>query len=95
MVLLGALVLTPLWLRVYGDPVSDESKSGEGGNGVPVDLYARLEAYEAGKLSQDEIFRLFQELINAGLINDMGQDYQQKAKAFVDVGLCTLPIYWN
>lgn len=58
-------------------------------------IVTRLEAYEAGKLSQEETFRLFQELIDTGLVYQMSQEYQKRARSLVEVGICTLPAMWN
>lgn len=74
-VISGPLVLTPLFVHAENGAVTNESENGEARNGVEANLLARNQPYEAEQLPEDEIDRLFQELITTRLINHLNQKY--------------------
>ena len=52
-----------------------------------VDTLDKVEAYEAGKLSEAETIALFQELIDTGLAWKL-RGYARKARKYIKSGMC-------
>lgn len=49
----------------------------------------RIMDYEEGRLSEDEVSELFQELIDCGLCWQLQGHYGRMATALIDAGLCS------
>jgi len=57
----------------------------------PTDFLDAMVRYEDGTLPEDELFRLFQYLIDTGLVRQLQGHYGRVAQRLIDVGLCTPP----
>lgn len=57
----------------------------------PADFLDAMVRYEDGTLPEDELFRLFQYLIDTGLVRQLQGHYGRVAQRLIDVGLCTPP----
>ena len=53
---------------------------------LTAELKTRLEAYQAGKLSVEECIPLFQHLITSRLVCQMSDEYQRRARSYLEVG---------
>ena len=49
----------------------------------------KIIAYENGELSDEEVFDLFQELIDSGMAWELQGSYGRTAQAYINAGLCT------
>lgn len=54
----------------------------------PTDFMDAMRRYEDGELPEDELFRLFQYLIDTGLVTQLQGHYARVARRLIDVGLC-------
>ncbi|MFA5508677.1 MAG: hypothetical protein WC423_24850 [Vulcanimicrobiota bacterium] len=46
-------------------------------------------AYESGEMSEDEVLRFFQQLINTGMAWTLQGHYGRTAQALIEAGHCT------
>ena len=53
----------------------------------------KLFAHEAGELDQEETLKLFQYLVDSGIILELQGSHQRTAQAYIDAGLITPPAY--
>ena len=53
-----------------------------------MDKVERIIAYETGKLSDEELIKLFQELIDSGEAWTLQGSYGRMASALIEAGLC-------
>jgi hypothetical protein len=58
-----------------------------GGGDMNPDLARRIDAYEEGELGDDEIVRLFQELVDTGLAWELQGHYGRRAVSLIEQGL--------
>ena len=60
------------------------------------DLPARIKAHKAQELDQEEIIKLYQDLLDSGEITRLGGIYQRQAKTMIDAGVLKGPnIKWT
>ena len=55
------------------------------------DLTARIIAYEACELDEEQTVQLFQDLLDTEVIYRLQGFYHRAAQQLIDAGLCTLP----
>lgn len=56
-----------------------------------MDHVNQIIAFEEGDLGEEETVKLFQDLINSGVVWHLQGSYGRAAKALIEQGLCTLP----
>lgn len=62
-------------------------------NDTPVyDVTGQIIAYESGELDEEQVFELFQHLINTGMIHSLQGSYGRMAQALLNAGHCHPPI---
>jgi hypothetical protein len=72
------------------EPLTEEerAKIGTGYPEKPSEFLDQIIAYEMGELDEDEVIRLFQNLIDSGLVWKLQGHYGRTARALIDAGLC-------
>lgn len=54
----------------------------------PLDLVGDIIAYESGELDEEEIIKLFQNLIDTGMCWQLQGNYGRTAQALIEAGMC-------
>ena len=62
-------------------------KSSRRGKSVMVNLTGKIIAYESGELSNDEIYELFQKLVDSGLAWQLQGSYGRVAQSLIELGI--------
>ena len=51
-------------------------------------LSSALYSFDVGELTEDQVYQLFQQVIDLGLISDLPHSYQNAADVFIRCGIC-------